>query len=104
MNKDIIDEYFKLQDDIFEAFGYIENYKEIQDLRLFEWSHDEENFYYSQHLMSTYKLGTCYSYSLDKNCFYESGDFVMIVCDPGFGTKCLVVVDKKKKRSIEDIS
>lgn len=97
-----IDEYFKLEETIFDAFGYVEDFKRVQDLRLYEWCCNKNKLYFSTNLKMTYKVNTCYVYNLNKK-YSECASLIMLSCGSD-EMECVVILDKKKKKDIKDIS
>ena len=100
----LLNEYFKLQKEIHDYFGYVEDWVFIplHDDTAYYWTltEDEVIFWESE---EEFRKGEFYSYEIYTQRFlpkwvYEGEDYTMIVSDTQMdNNKCLAVFDNKKK-------
>ena len=104
----LLDEYFKLQNEIYEYFGYKEDWKVIplSDFREYLWNIDGDEIYYGECLEDIYS-GNGYSAEIYTQRFlpkfvYEGEEFTMICLDTHCdGNKFLGVFTNSKKTDLD---
>lgn len=106
----LLDDYFKIQSQIFEFFGYVEDWRVIplDDSRKYFWRLDGEgpgmiHFADSEEELTeesgNYYIDVIYTQRHLKKWVYRGDGFTMICCDPqSDGNKFLRVFDNSKQR------
>jgi len=106
-NMKILDDYFKLQNEIYEYFGYAEDWVviPIDDAREYYWSLLLDNVGFAKTIKELEnEEGEYYENEIYKQCFlpkhvYRGKDYTMICVDTHTdGNKFLQIFDNSKER------
>lgn len=106
---DIIDDYFKLQQKIYDHFGYVEDWVviPIDDRRAYYWCMDDTEVTYAETIeklmdedAADYYSDEVYHQRFLPRSVYEAEDMTMIVVDTHTdGNKFLAIYDNAKRKS-----
>ena len=104
---ELLDQYFEIQKQIYEHFGYKENWVVIplDDARAYFWRCDDSKVCFADTVVELesgqYYENEIYTQRLLPKWVYESRDFTMICVDTRTdGNKSLRVFDNTKRREI----
>lgn len=100
----LLDEYFKILNDIYSYFGYIEKYEvfPLDDRRNYYWYMDGGEVHYAKNIEDfDYNNDNSYSdilYPTITNCVFRTEEYTMISVDTQTdGNKFLAIFDNKKE-------
>jgi len=108
---DIISEYFNLQQEIYDHFGYVEDWVviPISDDRRYYWRIDDNTVKFADSEPELYdELGNYYEHEIYKQRFlpkwvYRASDYTMICVDTHVdGNKFMSIFDNPKERTLAD--